>query len=80
MRYGKDVFGEGIDVIWGVTDDGRAEVQALRFNKDKFKDKKSVQDWIKKHQSELRQMKANEIEWSSFLSSYKYNELTGLSL
>lgn len=41
-------FGDGIDVIWGITEDGKTEVQAIRFNAGKYS-VKQVREWIKKH-------------------------------
>ena len=47
-RYGKDEFGGGIDVIWGITDAGKTEVQAIRFDKTKFTPEEA-RAWLKKH-------------------------------
>jgi hypothetical protein len=47
-RYGKDKFGTGIDVIWGITDTGKSEVQAIRFDKTKFT-AEEARAWLKKH-------------------------------
>ena len=35
-RYARDEFGSGIDVIYGITSEGKAEVQAIRFDKKQF--------------------------------------------
>jgi hypothetical protein len=47
-RYGKDKFGTGIDVIWGITDTGKTEVQAIRFDKTLFTPEEA-RAWLKKH-------------------------------
>jgi len=47
-RYSKDEFGPGIDVIWGIGDSNKVEVQAIRFSIDKFTEKQA-RDWLKKH-------------------------------
>ena len=47
-RYGKDEFGGGIDVIWGITDAGKTEVQAIRFDKARFTPEEA-RAWLKKH-------------------------------
>lgn len=41
-------FGEGIDVIFGITEDGKSEVQAIRFNAAKFTPKQA-REWLKEH-------------------------------
>jgi hypothetical protein len=48
LRYGKDIFGTGIDVIYGITDAGKSEVQAIRFDKTKFTPEEA-RAWLKKH-------------------------------
>lgn len=47
-RYEKDKFGEGIDVVWGVTESGKAEVQAIRFDAGKWTAAKAKK-WLKDH-------------------------------
>lgn len=41
-------FGEGIDVIYGVTSTGKSEIQAIRFDKTKFSEK-AAREWLTKH-------------------------------
>ena len=36
IRRQNDKFGSGIHVIWGITDDDKAVIQAIRFDKSKF--------------------------------------------
>ncbi len=48
FRRENDKFGEGIDAIWGITADGKVELQALRFDAKRY----SVEDvrrWLKEH-------------------------------
>jgi HK97 family phage prohead protease len=47
-RRENDKFGEGIDVIWGIKEDGTTEVQAIRFDADKFT-VAEAKEWLKKH-------------------------------
>lgn len=48
MRREKGKFGPGIDVIFGITEEGKAEVQAIRFAKSKFTGEE-VKSWLSKH-------------------------------
>lgn len=43
-----DKFGSGIDVIFGITDKNKSEIQAIRFDKKKF-DVKEAKKWLKDH-------------------------------
>ena len=47
IRRENDKFGKGVDVLWGVKGEN-VEVQAIRFNKDKFSFAEAKQ-WIKDH-------------------------------
>jgi hypothetical protein len=47
-RYARDEFGQGVDVIYGITSEGKAEVQSVRFSKDKFT-VEQARAWLKKH-------------------------------
>lgn len=48
FRRENDKFGKGIDVIWGVTKDGKAEVQSIRFDAKTFTPQQA-KAWLKKH-------------------------------
>lgn len=48
LRRENDKFGKGIDVIWGVKDSGTTEVQAIRFDKEKFSPEQAKK-WLKDH-------------------------------
>ena len=48
FRRENDKFGEGIDAIWGVTDDGKAELQALRFDAKRYS-LDAVRNWLREH-------------------------------
>jgi len=41
-------FGDGIDVIWGVTPNGKTEVQSIRFDASKFSTEEA-RSWLKEH-------------------------------
>lgn len=41
-------FGPGIDAIWGILPDGKVELQAVRFAKDKFT-AAEARTWMSKH-------------------------------
>ncbi len=36
VRRENDKFGSGIDAMWGIRRDGTVELQAIRFDSDKF--------------------------------------------
>ena len=48
IRRENNKFGDGIDVIWGITKDGKTEVQAIRFDKTKFT-VAQAKKWLKDH-------------------------------
>jgi len=48
FRRDNDAFGEGVDAIYGVTGDGTVELQAIRFNADKFSPAEA-RAWLKEH-------------------------------
>ena len=43
FRRENDKFGAGIDAIWGITADGKVELQALRFDAKRYS-KENVRD------------------------------------
>jgi len=52
-KYGKirrqnDKFGEGIHAIFGVLEDGKTEVQAIRFDSSKFSEEEA-REWLEEH-------------------------------
>lgn len=51
FRYGKDVLGRGIDVVYGIKDN-KTEIQAIRFDKEKFT-KEEVKKWMKNHKKKF---------------------------
>lgn len=48
FRRENDKFGEGIHAIWGITADGKTEVQSIRFDSSKFTEEEATK-WLKKH-------------------------------
>lgn len=48
FRRQNNKFGDGIHAIWGITEDGKAELQAIRFDKDKFT-VAEAKKWLKDH-------------------------------
>lgn len=48
FRRDNGAFGEGIDAIYGITSDGKAELQAIRFDKAKFT-ADEARAWLKEH-------------------------------
>lgn len=48
IRRKNNEFGAGIHVIYGVTKDGKSEVQAIHFDKDKFS-AAEAKKWLKEH-------------------------------
>jgi hypothetical protein len=48
FRRENDKFGSGIHVIWGITSEGKVEIQAIRFDADKFT-VAEAKAWLKEH-------------------------------
>lgn len=48
IRRENDKFGEGVDVIWGVKENGDTEIQAIRFRSEKFT-AAQAREWLKDH-------------------------------
>ena len=48
FRRQNGAFGPGIDVIYGITADGKAEIQAIRFDASKFTPQE-VHTWLESH-------------------------------
>lgn len=49
FRRENDKFGPGIDVIWGIPKDGAVEIQAIRFNAEKFT-VEEAKEWFAEHE------------------------------
>jgi len=67
FRRQNDKFGSGIDAIFGITKDGKAELQAIRFDKTKFT-VSQARAWLKAHDHkpilfESAKAKADITEW-----------------
>lgn len=45
FRRQNDKFGRGKDVIWGITDKGKAEIQAIRFDKNSYSPSEA-KEWL----------------------------------
>ena len=56
FRRENDAFGDGISVIWGITEDKEVEIQAIRFDKEKWTIDEA-RKWMENHK-----IKAIEIE------------------
>lgn len=48
FRRENDKFGEGIHAIWGIKADGTVELQAIRFDKERFTPEQA-RKWLKEH-------------------------------
>jgi len=48
FRRENDKFGPGIHAIWGITSDGKSELQAIRFDADKFT-VAEAKAWLEEH-------------------------------
>jgi len=48
MRRQNDKFAPGIDAIFGITEDGKSEIQAIRFDKEKYTEAQA-RKWVKEH-------------------------------
>jgi len=63
FRRENDKFGVGIDAIWGITEDGKAELQALRFDAKRYT-LDEVRKWLKEHDYEPLEVEPAEREFS----------------
>jgi len=63
FRRENDKFGAGIDAIWGITEDGKAELQALRFDAKRYT-LDEVRKWLKEHDYEPLEVEPAEREFS----------------
>lgn len=69
-KFVRKKIADGISIIIGWTKDGKSEVQAYRFDKDKWTIEQ-VKDWIKEHKikyieiSEAKEMEMKELEQST---------------
>jgi len=63
FRRESDKFGEGVDAIWGITADGKVELQALRFDAKRYS-VESVREWLKEHGYEPLEIEPAEREFS----------------
>lgn len=48
FRRKNNAFGSGIHVIYGITEDNKAEVQSIRFDSSKYT-VEEAKAWLKKH-------------------------------
>lgn len=51
FRRQNNKFGEGVHAIWGITDDGKVVLQAIRFDSSKF-DEDEAKKWLEEHDYE----------------------------
>jgi len=63
FRRESDKFGAGIDAIWGITENGKAELQALRFDAKRYT-LDEVRKWLKEHDYEPLEVEPAEREFS----------------
>lgn len=62
VKFARKEIADGISIIIGWTEDGKSEVQAYRFDKDKFT-VEEVEKWLKEHKIEGKVEEAKEMEW-----------------
>lgn len=48
IRTSKNEFGSGINTLYGVTEDGKTEVQSIHFDASKFTPEEA-KAWLRKH-------------------------------
>jgi hypothetical protein len=63
FRRESDKFGEGVDAIWGITADGKVELQALRFDAKRYT-LDEVRKWLEEHGYEPLEIEPAEREFS----------------
>ena len=59
FRYAKNKLGKGIDVVWGIRDNGKTEIQAIRFSKNQF-DKEQARNWMKTHKKKFLSLEGRD--------------------
>jgi len=70
FRWDKDKFKkDAIEVLWGITDEGKTEIQALRFNKKKFSPAEAKK-WATDHGYKVKRMEKAKSE--SFITFGRY--------
>lgn len=74
FRREKNKFGSGIDVIWGVTSEGKTEVQTIRFNKEKFSSEE-VHSWLTKHNYTPLKVEAPSQSSDSYEEAVLYDKM-----
>ena len=74
IRYAKDEFGDGIDVLYGIMSEDESEVQAIRFDKDKFT-ASEARSWLKEHDySPMEFEEATDVEKASYVEFVKIDD------
>ncbi|NMC58416.1 MAG: hypothetical protein GYA51_03375 [Candidatus Methanofastidiosa archaeon] len=62
VKFARKEIADGISIIIGWTEDGKSEVQAYRFDKDKFT-VEEVEKWLKEHKIEGKVEEAKEMNF-----------------
>lgn len=75
-RRENDYFEKGIHVIWGYNEGESTEIQAIRFDSDKFT-VKQAKDWLKDHDFECimfeKAIEDTENRFAGLKPKIKYN-------
>lgn len=79
IRRENNKFGEGIDVIWGVTSEGKTEVQAIRFNKNKFTSAQ-VTSWLTKHNYTALKVEAPSTDSQAVAEAVLFDKMGKISV
>jgi hypothetical protein len=84
FRRENNKFGNGIDAIWGILDDGKVELQSIRFDAKLFSEDKAKK-WLKEHDMKTDIESAKEDEKMSEISieeiyNDEYEDITGIEI
>lgn len=60
MRHGTLSEKDGIDVVYGVTKEGKSEIQSYLFKVDKW-DEEKVREWIKEHDAKIMNFSLSDV-------------------
>jgi hypothetical protein len=74
FRRDNNKFGAGIDAIWGITADGKVELQALRFDAKRYR-VEDVRKWLKEHNYEDASIEPAKGEFSTDVDAVERDAL-----
>lgn len=70
-------FGEGINVIWGITPNGKTKIQSIRFSAGKFTPDEAKK-WLRGHGFKTTMEEATGVKKSTFIKSAEHRIVGGI--